>query len=104
MVQYASTNEEKVIIPYAPVTAAGNPAEVDSVEVIVTAGDFTVEVDEEAKTITLISGSGGLGAFKVNMDADLGEDVVTISEDGEYFVTQAMANGLGLGTGTVVLK
>ena len=104
MVQYASTNEEKVIVPYAPVTAAGNPAEVDSVTVDISEGDFTVEIDEDAKTITFISGAGGYGKFTVNMDADLGEGVVNIYEDGEYFVTQAMANGLGLGTGTVVLK
>lgn len=104
MVQYASTNEEKVIITYAPVTAAGNPAEVQTVTVEINEGDMTSEVDTENKTITLISGTGGLSKFLVIMDADLGEGVKNISEEGEYFVTQAMANGLGLGSGEVVLK
>lgn len=107
MVQYASTNEEMVVVPYQPLTAAGNPAEVETVTVEVTSGTMTAEVDTAEKKIRLISGSDGpwgLSTFTITMDADLGEGVTNISEDGEYFVTQAQASSLGLGSGEVVLK
>lgn len=104
MQQFSSTNEEKVEITYAPQTAAGNPAEVENVTIELTSGDCEVSVDEATKTLTWVSGTGGLNAGLIKMDADLGEGVAELVEEFEYFVSEAQATSMGLGAAVVSPK
>jgi len=102
--QVTSTNEEKVLITLNPVTAAGNPAGVENLDVVVVDGDATTEVVEANKSFYVISGSGGLSNITVTADGDLGAGVVTLTDTIEYFVTAATATSFGLTAGTPELK
>jgi anti-anti-sigma regulatory factor len=103
MLQITSTNEEKVPVSITPLTAAGNPAAVENVSWVVTEGDATVVVIDSTN-VEIVSGSGGLSKISVSADADLGEGVVLISDEIEYFVTAAQASTLGFAAGAPVLK
>lgn len=104
MIQIVTTDEQKATLPYAPKTAGGKDAEVDSVDFEITEGDATVVVDEENKKVSWVSGTAGVTKGKIIMDADLGEGIVPIEEDFEYFVTAAQASNLGFGEAVVELK
>lgn len=104
MIQVTTTNEEKVQISLAPVTAAGNSAAVENVVFTVDSGDATVEEINANKDYYLVSGTGGLNTITVTADADLGEGVVVISDTIEYFVTEAQASNFGFTVGTPELK
>lgn len=103
MLQITSTNEQKVPVMLDPKTAAGNPAEVQNVVFEVLEGDATVVVIDD-KNVEVVSGTGGLSKIKVTADADLGEGVVELMDEIEYFVTQAQASSLGFAAGDPVLK
>ena len=104
MLQVTSTNEEKVLITLNPVTAAGNPAGVENLSVTVDSGDATVVEVEANKSFYVVSGTGGLSTFTVTADGDLGEGVVTLTDNIEYFVTAAVASSLGFTAGAPELK
>lgn len=100
------TNEEKVQVTLAPLTAAKNPASLDGAPVwTVTEGDATLDVATDGLSAFLISGAANTNSkISVSADADLGEGVVTITDVIDLAVVQAMASGLGLSVGTPVLK
>jgi hypothetical protein len=93
-----STNEEKVLISLNPTTAAGNPAPVDGAPVWnVTSGDCTLEVAADGLSCYLISGAADvINTVEVSADANMGEEVLTITETVVYTVTAAQAAALGI--------
>lgn len=104
MLQITSTNEEKIRVTLAPVTAAGNAVMVENVVFIVDSGDATVEEIDPNREYFVISGTGGLSTITVTADADLGEGVTTITDSIEYFVTEAQASSFGFIVGGAELK
>lgn len=100
------TNEEKVQVTLAPVTAAGNPATLDGVPTwTVTEGDATLEVAEDGLSAYLVSGAAEVNSkIEVTADADLGEGVVNLTDVIDLAVVQASASALGLVAGTAILK
>ena len=104
MLQITSTNEEKVLVTLAPVTAAGNPAEVENVTFDISEGDATVEEVVANKSYYFISGGTGLSKFTVKADGDLGEGVTELNDEVEYYVVSAQASSLGFTAGEPELK
>jgi hypothetical protein len=100
------TNEEKVQVTLAPLTAAGNPATLDGVPTwTVIEGDATVEVAEDGLSAFLVSGAADVTSkIEVTADADLGEGVVNLSDVIDLAVVAASATALGLVAGTPTLK
>jgi hypothetical protein len=100
------TNEEKVLVSLAPVTAAGNPATLDGVPTwTVIEGDATLEVAEDGLSAFLVSGAADVNSkVEVVADADLGEGVVNLTDVIDLAVVAASASALGLVAGTAILK
>ena len=100
------TNEQKVTVTLAPVTAAGNPATLDGPPVwSLVSGDATFEVAADGLSATLISGAVGNSQFTVTADADLDEgEVVTLTDTIDLAVVTAEASQLGLVVGAPELK
>jgi len=100
------TNEEKVLVSLAPVTAAGNPATLDGVPTwTVIEGDATLEVAEDGLSAFLVSGAADVNSkVEVVADADLGEGVVSLTDVIDLAVVAASASALGLVAGTAILK
>ena len=100
------TNEQKVQVTLAPLTAAGNPATVDGVPTwSVTSGDATLEVAENGMSAYLVSGAADVNSqITVTADADLGEGVTEITDTIDLAVVSAAASQLGLNVGTPELK
>lgn len=100
------TNEEKVLVSLAPVTAAGNPATLDGVPTwTVIEGDATLEVAEDGLSAYLVSGAADVNSkVEVVADADLGEGVVNLTDVIDLAVVAASASALGLVAGTPTLK
>jgi hypothetical protein len=100
------TNEQKVELVLAPLTAAGNPAAVDGIPVWeVTSGDATLEVAEDGLSCYLVSGEANVNSvIIVKADADLGEGVAEITDTVDLAVVAASASSLGLVVGTAELK
>jgi hypothetical protein len=103
----SSTNEEQVPVTATPVTASGNPAQIDgALTVTVQSGDGTVLQDPAFPLVfRAVSGAvGGVTVYAVSADADLGAGVVTISDTVTYNVTSASAASFGLAAGPVEPK
>lgn len=101
MVAITSTNEQKVLVALAPVTAAGNPAQLDGApQWTVTEGDATLEVAEDGLSAYLISGEGNVvNKITITADGDLDSDEIRpVSEELVYTVTLAEAIGFGVTT------
>ena len=99
------TDEQKVLVTLAPVTAAGNPATLDGVPSwTVTSGDATVEPAADGLSCYLISGTVGNSVIEVSADADLGEGVSPITDTIDLAVVSAQASSLGLVVGTPEAK
>lgn len=101
------TNEEKIEVTLAPLTAAGNPATLDGAPVwaVVEGGDATLEVAADGLSAFLVSGAAGVTSqVTVSADADLGEGIVTLTDTIDLTVVLASANALGMVVGTPVLK
>lgn len=100
------TNEEKVLVSLAPVTAAGNPATLDGVPTwTVIEGDATLEVAEDGLSAYLVSGAADVNSkVEVVADADLGEGVVSLTDVIDLAVVAASASALGLVADTAILK
>ncbi len=92
------TNEEKVTATLAPLTTAGNPAQLDGAATwTVESGDATVVPSGDGLSCELLSGSNvGDSVVTVSADADLGAGVVTISDSIVLHVQGAGAATLGL--------
>ena len=100
-------NEEKVLVTLAPLTAAGNPANLDGAPVwaVVEGGDATLEVAADGLSAFLVSGAAGVTSqVTVTADADLGEGIVTITDTIDLAVVAAGASALGLVAAAPVLK
>ena len=96
------TNEQKVQVTLAPLTAAGNPATVDGVPTwSVTSGDATLEVAENGMSAYLVSGAADVNSqITVTADADLGEGVTEITDTIDLAVVSAAASQPGRNAGT----
>ena len=101
------TNEQKVEVTLAPLTAAGNPATLDGAPVwaVVEGGDATLEVAADGLSAFLVSGAADVTSqVTVTADADLGEGVVTLTDTIDLVVVAAPANALGLVVAAPILK
>lgn len=100
------TNEEKIQVTLAPVTAAGNPATLDGVpswEVVL--GDATLEVAPDGLSAFLVSGDADTNSqIAIAADADLGEGVVSLTDLIDLAVVSAQASALGLVANAAILK
>ena len=107
MFAIASTNEQKVPVTAAPVTASGGPAQVDGpLTVTVQSGEGTFTQDPGSPlSFYAVSGeTPGTTVYLVSADADLGAGVVTIEDTVEYAVSGAQAAAFGLTAGTAEPK
>lgn len=104
--QISITNEQKIPVTLAPVTATGKPAPLDGQPTWeVTSGSATLEVAEDGRSAFLISGDEpGDSIIVVKADADIGEGVEEISDAIRLTVQGARAQSLGLSIGTPVQK
>lgn len=103
MLEFATTNEEKVKVTAAPQTAAGNPAQVDGpLRVNIQSGAATVVQDPAFPLeVTFVSGDvPGDTVGTIEADADLGAGVELIVESFRYSVAGAKAAALGFSVGT----
>lgn len=100
------TTEQKILVTLNPLTAAGNPAELDGTPVwTVLEGDSTLQVAEDGKSAYILSGNAGSTVVEITADADLDDDEVrTITDLIAVNVVAAEAAGLGLGAGEPELK
>lgn len=105
MLELKITNEQKVPLTVAPVTATGKSALLDGdVLFTVQSGDATIE-RIDATSAWLISGEvPGDSVIVVSADADLGEGVEPITDLVKLTVEGARAQSLGLVAGTPVAK
>jgi len=105
MIEIKLTDEQQVKVSLAPVTPKGKPVEIDGTPVWeVSAGDVTLDVAEDGKSATIVSGGPGESIIAVSADADLGEGVETISDAIKVVVEGAKAQSLGVSVGTPELK
>jgi hypothetical protein len=106
MVQVTITNEQKVLVTLAPVTATNKPAQLDGQpKWTVVSGKSIVVPDEGGMSASLISSDDpGDTEIMVEADADLGEGVETISDIIKLTVLGAKAQSLGLIVGTPTPK
>jgi len=101
------TDEQKVNLTIAPVTAAGNPARIDGVPVWVTSdeGVVSLEVSPDgfsAEAVTV--GPVGQAQVSVTVDADLGTGVRTLTGILDIEVVAAEAASVGITAGAPELK
>lgn len=101
MVTVISNNEQKVLFSFNPVTAGGNPAQVENLKSEVLEGDAVVNMNDDGKSGEIVSGSVTTNKIRFTADADLGEGVSEISEDVDYIVVAAQASNLGFSTEVV---
>jgi len=105
MALYTVTNEQKLPVTLAPITASGKPATLDGVPTwTVVEGDATLEVAEDGLSCVLVSGEVGNSVIEVSADADLGEGVRSLTDTIDLAVVSAEASSLGLVAGTAVPK
>lgn len=95
------TNEQKVLVTVNPVTATGQPAQLDGPAIFtVTSGDCTVSAVDERSAFIVSGSSLSDSVVQVDGDADLGGGVETISDTVLVHVQGARATSLGLTVGT----
>lgn len=106
MVEITISNEQKIKVTLAPVTAGGKPATLDGIpkwEVVNGAG--TLEASADGLSCYLISSDApGDSVFAVSADADLGDGVENIADSITLHVQGARALNLGLIVGTAEPK
>lgn len=108
--QVSCSNEQKVPVTVSPVTAAGNPAQVDgALRLTKVDGDGNIQQDpSNPLAFFVVSGSApGVSNFIVEADADLqtGDDHVSLIQDTvQLTVTGANATSFGLTAGAPVAK
>lgn len=96
------TNEQKVKVTLTPKTDTGKPASVDGVPTWqVLSGGSSIEAADDGMSAYLISGNDpGDTEIIVKADAELGEEIVEISDIIKLSVVGATAKNLGLTVGT----
>jgi hypothetical protein len=106
MLELKITNEQKIPVSLAPVTATGVPATLDGApHWSKTTGDSTFEVSGDGLSVFLIASDvPGESMFVVEADADLGAGVETITDSVKLIVEGAKAVNLGLSAGSAVPK
>lgn len=106
MVEVKITNEQKIPVSLAPVTATGKPAKLDGApKWSRISGDSEVVPSSDGLSADLVSSdTPGDTVFLVEADADLGEGVETISDTITLHVEGARAANLGLVVGDAVPK
>jgi hypothetical protein len=100
------TDVQKVALAISPVSAAGNPAVVESVSWSVSDDTlFTLEVSEDGLSAELFT-TGKLGSGQVNVvaDADLGDGVTEVVGALEVSVQASEAVNLSISAGTPETK
>ena len=99
------TSEQKVLLSAMPVTAAGNPDEVEGdLQFAVMSGDCVLGDRVSPTQMWLLSGSVGDSEVRVSGDADLGAGVVEISGMYHVHVLDPVAAALDLTAGEPELK
>jgi hypothetical protein len=100
------TNEQKVEVTLAPLTEAGNPANLDGAPVwTVVSGDATLEVAADGLSAFLVSGAADVNSvIEVTADALIGEGIVTLTDSVDLAVVSAIAGQLGLVAAAPILK
>lgn len=108
MLTLSITNEQKVHVKLAPVTASGEAATVDGIPVwTVVSGAGTVVADADGMGAFLVSTDtidGVDTVYKVDADADLGPGVIDIQDTITLTTVHAQAQSLGLTADTPVSK
>ncbi len=86
------TTEQRVSVRVLPLTAAGNPAQIDG-EVLFTSSDEAVATVERIDATSAFVTAAGLGAAQIvaTFDADLGDGVRAITSTGAIEVVGAEA-------------
>ena len=97
----AITNEEKILVTLAPLTASGNAANLDGEPTwTVAEGDATIEVQPGGLSAYIISGTPGASTVVVTADADL--DAGEVRELGDVIavtVVEVEAASFGFSVG-----
>ena len=100
MLELKITNEQKIKLTVAPVTATGKSAALDgSVAFTIQSGAATFERVDDTSGYLVSSDTPGDTVFLVEADADLGTGVETISDVVKLTVEGARATSLGLSAG-----
>ncbi len=108
MLELKITNEQKIEVTLAPVTATGKPAQLDGKATFtVISGSATIQQDVAGDGLSAFLVSGDLpgdSEILVEADADLGAGVETISDIIKLTVEGAKAASLGLVAKAAVAK
>lgn len=101
------TDEQKVSMTVQPLTAAGNPAQVDGPPVWSTSNPDILTVTASPDGLSAVAvtvGPVGSSQVSVSVDADLGAGVRTLTAALDVDVVAAGASTLGIIAGTPELK
>lgn len=96
------TDIEKVALAIQPLSAAGNPAPVESVAWAVSDPSIlSLTPSEDGLSCSVVT-TGALGAARVNVtaDADLGEGIVTLEGFIDFEIVASQAVNLNIAAGT----
>lgn len=105
MLELNCTNEQKIPITVAPVSAGGNPAQLDGAVVVsILAGEGSVQMVDNLHFFVVSGPNPGDTSYMVEADADLGAGVVTIQDTITLHVAGALAANLGLVAGPPEVK
>ena len=103
-IEVSMTLEEKCRLAITPLTAAGNPAQVDGPAQWSVEGDCTVEPIDDTSAWIISGTSIGDATVTVGCDAYLGEGIVPLGDTALIHVSNPLAANLGLAADTPVLK
>jgi len=105
VLETVNQGEQDVLLRISPVTAKGNPAEIEAGTLAVTidSGDATSEPGADGTSVKIVTAGVGKVTGTITGDADLGEGVVSITDTFEIDVVSPQATNLGV-TAEVVEK
>jgi hypothetical protein len=102
-IEVTLTTEEKCRLAITPVTAGGQPAQVDGEAQWSVEGTCTIEpIDETSAWV--VAGAMGDSTVTVGVDADLGAGVVPIGDTALIHVNNPQAASVGLAADAPMLK
>jgi hypothetical protein len=102
-IEVTLTTEEKCRLAITPLTAGGQPAQVDGEAQWSVEGTCTVE-PIDATSAWVMAGTMGDSTVSVGVDADLGAGVVPIGDTALIHVNNPQAASVGLAADAPVLK